>query len=592
MIARSTGLAFAALAAFASSFGLPAAAATVAPPPSTGFTLVRDGGELWLLSPEGARAARLSPTLRVTPRSGHEQTATAASWTRDGDGYVAGVDMRGVRWSLRVDGHGVRATATTTSTSPLSSVALEVRVSSSTAQVLDRAYRFGPAPVRVDRWTPQVARFDRMTVLGSAQGMRVAKDGDGYTVRLDVDDARAHPFVRQSACTDDMWRTTGSTDVGDAPPPRGTTTTVLLKYFVDAPPLPVALRWPAGRRAALVFTDHADQSSALRLGALMYGSSTKGAPYGAPGERRGMLGHGLTMTKSVFALHHHYYPAQLDDPRFVDVVDRVAKAGVDVAVHSVSGGPDTPETTAATLPQYAKWSPSTWIDHQPTTNCEALSNRGAVPGPWYIVDVLHDGGFRYAWSGVDLRSDQLNLWAPARRDDFAPLLFQHPDTRGLWLFVSQWMAFPRRVFLDRYDDGALDRLVAERGVHVAHSYLDIHVISGTPLDAWALLDKVPGGFRLSDDADALFARLQRRQEEGDLWVTTLPQLAERLQAVAGVDLDVQAGRDGAELVVRAPTPVPSLSLLMPDGSVRIVDVGEDALRLPWPAGGGTPVRLP
>jgi hypothetical protein len=549
------------------------------------FTLSQEDAAVWLSSPDGTRRARLSPTVHVLRRGAREQVASAAQWNREGDAFVSQISVAGATVDLRIDHRGLQATSTTATKTPLASLAVEVFVPSSTASVLDRAYRFGVPPVRVDRWTPQVARFDRLTLLGRAQGFRVARVAGGFAVRLDLDDARSHPFVRESACTDDMWKTVGKIDASDAAPPMGTTRTVALRVFPDAPSLPLLLRWPRGRKAAMVFTDHADQSSAQRLGALMFGESTTRSPTGRQDEARGMLAHGLVMTKSVFALPHYYYPRQLDDERFVSVLDRVAAAGIEVAVHSVSGGPDPPSTTKMTLQRYARFAPQTWIDHQPTTNCEALTNRGALPGPWYTVDVLDEAGFRYAWAGIDRHDAQLNLFAPQRRDDVMPLLFQHPDTRDLWLFVSQWMGFSRRTFLKRYDEPSLDALVAERGVHIAHTYLDIHIVSGTPLDAWALLDRVPGGFRLSDEAERLFQRLGARQQSGDLWVTTLVALADRLRAIADVEVDVDVDDGGAGvLVLRAPRPVADLSLLWPDGRVDVFDLPAGELRLPWSDG--------
>ncbi len=567
-------------------------------------------GALWLHDPDGRPRARLSPRVTLALAGRREQKASPSSWRRDGEGFVADVELGPTRWGLRVDGRGVTATLTRTAAAALASAAVDLFVVAADAVVLDRAYRFVAPPARADRWTPQVARLGRVTLLGDAPGWRVAptrEDGQqGFVVRVELDAAAARPFAPLSTCVagqptvQDMWSRVPRVERSAAPWPAATTTTVQVRLLVDAPPLPLLLRWPRGQQAALVFADHADQASAARLAALAWGQATaadllaarppkpsSSSPSSSTSKTaastgRGLVGRGLTLTKSVFALPHWYYPAQLDDPRFVAVLDALADDGVDVGVHSVSGGADTPAVTATTLQgAFARYRPSTWIDHQPITNCEALSSRGAQPGPWRIVDVLQQAGVRYAWSGQDVRLPHLNLFEPARRDGVAPVLYQHPDTGSLWLFPSVWMALPRDRFVARYDDAALDRLQAERGLHVAHTYLDIHVDSGTPLDAWTLLDRVPGGYRLSDEADAVFARLQQRQDRGALWVTTLAQAADHLRAVFGVRLDV----DGTDVVLRSEGAVPGLSLAWPDGSVRVVDLPAGETRLPWPGGG-------
>ena len=68
------------------------------------------------------------------------------------------------------------------------------------------------------------------------------------------------------------------------------------------------------------------------------------------------------------------------------------------------------------------------------------------------------------------------------------------------------MALPRANFYQRYAQRALDQLVSERGVHIAHTYLDTWRTQ-EPFASWSLLAPEGDGFVLREEADALFARL-------------------------------------------------------------------------------------
>ena len=93
--------------------------------------------------------------------------------------------------------------------------------------------------------------------------------------------------------------------------------------------------YPAGRQAAFTIVDDADGERADLLLAAYYGcSDTTDASFGT----RGICGHGLRTTRTVFA-----------SSRLDDVWRRLSRSGVEIALHTPSGGPDSARVIRGTL---------------------------------------------------------------------------------------------------------------------------------------------------------------------------------------------------------------------------------------------------
>jgi hypothetical protein len=295
----------------------------------------------------------------------------------------------------------------------------------------------------------------------------------------------------------------------------------------------------------------------------MFGRATAADPLAHAADDRGFAGRGLSMTKTVFPLRARPYPPQLDDPAFVALLDALHARGVEIGPHSASGAPDETARTAEGLALLRRYRPRTWIDHQPNTNCEAVTNRGLSDGPFSVKAALEAEGYRYLWAGYDLpeAGAHLNLFAPERPAAIVPVLHRHPLAgESLWFFHSLWRSWARARFLAAYSDDALDRLAADRGLHVAHTYLDTHRTTG-PLAPWTLLEPIDGGFALRPEADAMFARLQARQERGELWVTGIGPISDHLRAVEALTWTVRGGA----LHVETAAPIRDLGWVLPEG---------------------------
>ncbi len=538
------------------------------------WSLELENKELVIAKPDGGVIA-LNPEVHVQLKGAPAEDSKDAHWQRTDGGFQTTLTTKSATWSIEAGAAGISAEVKWTGPGEVEAAWIDFPVPAKSARMLDSAYRSRSAPLRVGTFDPQVAWIDDVAIVGHAQGMSLTTS----KLRLDVDVAASHPFHLWSQCV----REATDKPIVTKPPQidlsarkvvAGDRAKVSLRWLPGQSSVPLVMRYPNGFRAAVVITDHADQANVTRLGALMYGKSTYKAPLAGRGGSRGFANHGLTMTKAVFSLPSEGYAAQLEDPRFVELLDALAADGIEVASHSASGDPDSAEKTIEGLSLLAKFQPTTWIDHQPTTNCEALTNSGRAE----TLKALTNSKFRYAWSGNDDHKSDLNLFDPKSTKISAAPLYQHPLTGELWLFPSRWMALERSQFFERLSSKSLDQLETQRGLLVAHTYLDIFIEkSGTRLDHWSLIEKIPDGYKLSDEADEVFARLEKRQKKGTLWVTTLRGLAEHMLAVNEVSWTFE----GSELVLKSPRAVKGVTVLQPDGEARIVDLSAGETRVPW-----------
>ncbi len=523
-------------------------------------------------------------------------------------------------------------------------LAVEIEVEADSALVLGRDLRSMAVENvavlgRLDPKWVSIYRRGRplLTMLlgDEADGLSVRRLPGKVRVRLDLNSVEARPFFHFAACTDN-WKDPNqrlilparlllSGEVQEAD---------VALFSFGATPL-VKARYPDGRRAALVITDHADQTAAPTLRALAGGTSDASDPRWGQG---GLLGHGLPITKALWLRSGERDPAavgrgpkgglsgqsgqtgqqdprmrrgdpedrrardsdggerddlellqqlgpgqadengggrpQLDDPQVVALADRLFAAGWEVIPHSATPIRDSRDLTAQALAYFRRFSAKSWIDHQPYTNCEALVNQGYLPGRYGITDLLDQHGYQYAWAGLDMPPGDLNLLLPRRMDRYVPVIWPvgrmaSGTPTGLWLFRSMLAFIETPRFFEMYGTDPLDRLERERGLHIAHTYLeDFH-----PQKSWfgrrnlLVAGKRPREVVLDPRLDALFSSLAARVARGSMWVPTMSHLGDHLRAMAGVTAILET--DGSA-TLRSKTAVPGASFVVPRAGVTVL----------------------
>lgn len=529
-----------------------------------------------------AALASADPALALPLGDGTLPLGVALAVQTAGDGGRAAP----LAWSSRADGAYVGLAETerflaevalTPAPGGARRVALRVRWKRAVAlERLALALRWPGAPPwavgRTLAWAPLAgrARLERGTPVLVAAGPAVLAGGPGWAaaevapaapggaaVSLVLDDPAARPFSTYEDCLDAL--PAGAPGQGipwgalerrrplpGAPRAAGAEDFAIATLYprADAPFLPVVLeRWPAGARAAVVFTDHADRTDPDALRAVLYGDSDAAAE-GRGGA--GFLGRGVALTRTFFVRA----PAgALDDPRVAALADALAAEGSEVSLHSITPERDHRGEVREGLAAAARWRPPTWIDHQPYTNCEAVSSRGAGDGPpWGIRDLLVDAGVRWVWAAGDVgpgATRVVNLLGGAPAEARAAVYPLPADPR-LWVFRSSMFYDAPAALGAALSGPALDALEAERGLFVAHTYLAASARttrSPEHVARLAVRETAHGRLVIAPELDAALARIAARAAAGRLASLGWADAGDRLRALG--DVEIAYRPDGA-----------------------------------------------
>jgi hypothetical protein len=413
-----------------------------------------------------------------------------------------------------------------------------------------------PPLLRLDAWSPKYLEASTaggtvvLTAGDEFEGMAMERRPDRVLVTLELDDVANHPFHYESRCRSNWHLRMPSRDHSARfrAPGEVASYHLWLTRAAEHPQPLTKQRFPDGQRAAFALTDHADQSSVATLRALLYGSSADPPPQG-----QGILGHHLRMTKALFFDSAGAARPQLEDPAMQALARALVQAGSEVIPHSATPRRDSRAVTEQALRFFQTLGAHTWIDHQVETNCEAFTDRGwKIGDAFYIADLLVKYGIRYVWSGRDPQAPGggINLLAPDRPELRTAWLYGHgPDAAGgprVYLWRSEWAFLDEARFYATYSNPALDRLIAERGVHVAHTYLEtLHDVG--PMRARRVLVRADdGSVRTAPAFEHLLGELERRQAAGELWVAPIGALADHVLAMSQVELRYQA--DGSVIL--------------------------------------------
>jgi len=409
-------------------------------------------------------------------------------------------------------------------------------------------------PLRIERGTPLLVAAGR-AVLAGGPGLaaaRVERTPAGVRTTLMLDDAAARPFSTYETCLDHL----PGGDEGTQQVPWGAlerrrpftfaprakgdldrATATLYPLGAGLPFLPVVVeRWPAGARAALVFTDHADRTDPDALRAVLWGDSD---PRAEGGVGAGFLGRGLRLTRTFFV---HARRGGLDDPAVQDLADDLVEAGSEVGLHSITGERDGRDQVRSGLSAAAGWRPVTWIDHEPYTNCEAVSSEGWRAGGKYgIRDLLAEGGIRWVWAAGDYGSGATRIvdLLGGGPDEARAAVYPFPLDPRLWVFRSSMFYASPAALGAALSDEALAGLEAERGLFVAHTYLGPAARTTHSVDHLGRLvvrDEGNGHLVLDPALDEALARIATRVRQGRLASLTWSEAGDRLRALGEVEV--------------------------------------------------------
>lgn len=305
-------------------------------------------------------------------------------------------------------------------------------------------------------------------------------------------------------------------------------------------------RWhPHGRRATIIFTEHADRQTLDLDRVVMFGNREGAFAAGA-----GLVGLDIPISKTVFAvplpLPTDRAPvesemwASLQDPNFEAHIRTLLDMNYDMqlGLHTASAETDTVDITRPALERLAALGGDLWIDHGDDHNLDCLRRLGWDPNEpeFYMIPDLRIAGVRDAWSYRDIAGPELNC---IRDDEPANLVFELPALAdpndadwSLRLFATRRLEFRPALF----SGGLIDALIEQGGVCIVHCYFSFNRFRHIEYEndrpakwsAW-----------FHDD----MAYLARRRNEGDLHIPTVGAWIDFVEAARGVEIRPDA--DGA-----------------------------------------------
>jgi hypothetical protein len=234
------------------------------------------------------------------------------------------------------------------------------------------------------------------------------------------------------------------------------------------------------------------------------------------------------------------------------------------------------------------------VDHQPYTNCEALSSRGAGDaGPWGVRDLLDAAGFRWAWAANDVDgragTKVVNLLGGDPAEP-RPAIFPLPGDDRLWVFRSSMFHAPPEALAAALSDDALSALERERGLFVAHTYLGPSSRTTRSEDQRARIVVLQEGGHLviHPALDQAFARVAAHVRAGRLASLAWAEAGDRLRAIG--DVEVLYRPDGAaEVVNHGASAIAGLTVSVPaagldvevEGAAPVGRADEDGVARVW-----------
>lgn len=295
---------------------------------------------------------------------------------------------------------------------------------------------------------------------------------------------------------------------------------------------------PLGRLATLFFSEHADLQSAATERVVMYGNPEKLL---TPGQ--GLLGNGIPLTKTVFALgggtNKDGTPVvSLEKPEFLELMRQYKKEGhrIEFGLHTASYVDDKISRTRKGLETIKEFGSRIWIDHGHSYNLDCLMRLGwdRSKPDYYLVPDLRKYGYKCAWSFRDFNVKGLNV---IRGDVPSNLVFYLPaldddldDDWRLMLFSTKRLVFSPGSFSKK----KIEELIRSRGVSPIHCYFSfnrrghIELANGKPV-------------RLAPWFNADLQNLAQARDAGDLHLTPVGDWIDYVLKVRNVSILPQKG---------------------------------------------------
>jgi len=415
-----------------------------------------------------------------------------------------------------------------------------------------------------DLYTPRVVKFrNGLSFPGddTMQSMRLRTTGTASQVSFFSDSQFNHPFK--------YYLKSGGgerVDISSQSRRAGDSYTSSLVFSISPGFLPGSLvktRQPDGYEAVLVLANFAGSEKTATVNAVAYGSGDTTSPgYGT----KGIVGRGLGWTRSVFIAWQNTPYNDLNDEAFKSLHNRLHRDGVEVIGNTISADTDTRAEIRAGLQRLSQYGAVNWIDADAANganNWEDIASQGTVKGDVnYLLDILDEQGYRYAWSYIDMAVSgyDLNMLNPTVVGANTSFFYynnrvDHNPSDNAKIYL--WSTLNTKNKPELYYTGAgIDKLISQRGVHIGHEYMagaaaDNHTWYANPAN---------GEIEVMPAFDSQLAYIASKRDAGLLWTPAMAQLGDYLKLQQNVRIS-NAGGGGYRVTNNNPGPIKGLTLL-------------------------------
>ncbi|MCU0287864.1 MAG: DUF2334 domain-containing protein [Acidobacteria bacterium] len=453
-------------------------------------------------------------------------------------------------------------------------------VPSQDAEILTRDLHltsFNPANTYwSDLYTPKVVKFTNgLHFLGSdtMESMKIQASAGKILVSFYSDFSENHPhshYVKNgggsSISTNQTLKMVN--DTSSASIQFAVTTGETLPYLIKS-------RQPYGYDAVLLFTSHPDSWTIESAKATAYGSANeKDASFG----RKGIVGRGLGWTHGTFK-NGQWYSLEYSGKAVKEFMDKLFQDGVEIVPHSITPETDNRTVVEQGLETFKQYNCRNWIDHGAsagTGNFEDLASQGALKNNEnYILDILAKFNYQYAWSYIDLATEnyEINLLKPGETSAKRPVFFhnnQVDDNTGDKKKIFLWSTMNTIKKADLfYTPPHVDALINEKGVHIGHEYF------GYPTCENHVFYKNNGTIEICPTFDAQLEYIAQKRTAGLIWSPTMAVLGDYWSILKDICISYQ-NNNTFIVTNNSPFAVTGVTLLA-EADIQSVTVGNKKL---------------
>ncbi len=300
----------------------------------------------------------------------------------------------------------------------------------------------------------------------------------------------------------------------------------LLAITESEPLLAYVNPYPATKKGALAITNDADSECEDFIRAMYWGSSDPTDEiYGT----KGLIPNEITVCNTVFGCNYESVG---------DYWTEIMESGSTIGFHTYDPLEDDMDLLEdALLNNLTQYNIRMWIDHSSMLNPEDICREGYNPeSEHYIMDILSEAGFDYAWIGFTDLEYHYNSFDDPRQ--LPHRIYALPTARPIWYYerlrCEFWLysVWPEYDFFHNVSYANITEILKNNGF--IQPYTHFYIQDNSLRYGFLRRDAANDRYVIRDEAEYCLRMLNDFQQNEGLWITPTEVLFDRLRAVDSV----------------------------------------------------------